>query len=368
MIWPFGEGPVGAWIERRRAFRDLKQVASHEEAALSLRDDNPLHRAKVSLEVDDLKRAREFLDVARARIPNYVLTNPDTVEILIGLRDFAEADAFALSGAKRFPKQPHYLEGYALVAERQRNFDEASRRWAIVRKKFPHSKLGYVNAVGCLRELNRLDEAEALLRQAMRLLPDDITVLFEYCRIAEARADWEEAHRRWNSLRSRHPAGFVGAAQALQKLNRATEAEVVLAEGRFRFPIYLDLAVMEARIAEATGNMVEALRRWAVVRQRFPLDRAGYVEAIRLLREQGEWPDAEAVAQAAIERFPNHAWPLEDYAMLAHVRKDWTEAAKRWAALSVAFPERTDAREREAEVLAAASLHAGGVAGSVRPA
>ncbi|MGA3403671.1 MAG: tetratricopeptide repeat protein [Acetobacteraceae bacterium] len=363
MIWPFGDGPIGAWLERHRALRDMQRAAAIDEATLSLRDDNPLHRAKVSLEVDDLKSAREFLDIARARIPNYVLTCPDTVDILLGLGDFAELEAFALKGAKRFPKQPHYLEGYAMVAETQRNFDEAVRRWAVVRKKFPRSTLAYTAAIGSLRHLGRLDEAEALLRSALRMMPGDMTVLLEWGRVAEARGDWEEAHRRWDSLRDRHPQGFWSAAWALQRLGRTAEAEALLEAGRLRFPTSQGIAIMQAQIAKDAGNIAEALRRWGVVRQRFPFDPAGYVEAIRLLRPQGAWEEADAIALAAIERFHAHAWPLADYAMLAHDRQDWPEAAKRWAALRAAFPDHKDARDREAEALAAAGLPpAGGVA------
>lgn len=357
MTWPFGGGAFSEWFQRRRAFRDLKRVVAIEEATISLNDDNPLHRAKVSLDVDDLKSAREFLDIARVRIPNYVLTSPDTVEILLGLGDFAEVESFTQSGAKRFPHRPHYLEGYAMVAERQRDLDEAARRWALVRRKFPNRKLAYTAEVGALRRLGRLDEAESVLRQAMRRMPDDMTVLLEWGRVADARKDWEEAYRRWDSLRDRHPAGYVGAAEALQKLGRTEEAEALLAAGRLRHPIHEGIAITQAYIAEAAGNRAEALKRWAVVRQRFPLDRAGYAEAIRVLRQQQEWAEAEAIAQLAIERFPAYVWPLEDYAMLAHVRKDWTEAAKRWAALLVAFPDRKDAQQREAEALAAAGLH-----------
>ena len=358
MIWPFGDGPVGAWLERRRVLRDLKRAVAEEAGMLSLRDDNPLHRAKVSIGADDPQRAREFLEQARQRIPEYVITCPDTVGILLDLGDFAEAEAFTLAGAKRFPKQPHYLEGYAMTAERKHDYAEAVRRWAVVRKKFPHRKFGYVSASGSLRKIGRVDEAERVIGQMMRMLPNDMFVLLEWAQIPEAREDWEEAFRRWDSLRNKHPTGFVGASRALQKLGRIADAEAMLAEGRFRFPTEATLAVMQARIAEESGDTVEALKRWAVVRQRFPFDKAGYDSPIRLLRQQQDWAEADAIAQAAVERFPAHSWPLEEYATLAQLRKDWAEAAKRWAALLKAFPGHAYAREREAQALAASGVHA----------
>jgi tetratricopeptide (TPR) repeat protein len=356
MIWPFGNGPLGDWLERRRAFRDLKRVTAFENATLPMRDDNPLHRAKVLVEIDDFKRAREFLEIARARIPDYFLTSPDTVYILIELRDYDGAEAFTFDGAKRFPKEPHYLEGYALVAERRRDYAEAAKRWAVVRKKFPYRKFGYINAVGCLRQVGRLDEAEAVMAQALRRMPQDMGLLLEWGRVAEARGDWEEARRRWDSLRNRHSAGYIGTGQALHKLGRAEEAEAVLREGRSRYPTDAGIAVMQAHIAQESGDVEEALKRWAVVRDRFPLNAGGYSGAIHLLRTRQRWAEADALAQAAIERFPSQPWPMGDYANLAHARRDWPEAARRWAALRVAFPERKDAAEREAEALAAAGL------------
>jgi tetratricopeptide (TPR) repeat protein len=165
-------------------------------------------------------------------------------------------------------------------------------------------------------------------------------------------------------MRDRHPAGFVGAAQALQKLGRTADAEALLAEGRFRYPTFQNLAFMQAHVAEQRGDIVEALKRWTIARERFPFESAGYRDAIRLLRGRQEWAEADEIALAAIDRFRDHAWPLEDYANLAHARKDRIEAAKRWAALRAAYPDHKAAQRLEAEALAAAGLQPAGAADS----
>ena len=358
-MWLWEKGRFGSWRERRRALAELRRIVRIESEALVLDDANPLARAKVSLEAGDHIAARRYLDLARERIPQYVLTSPDTVEVLLVLGDFAELDKFTLAGSKRFPKQPHYLEGYARSAERRRDFEEAVRRWETVRKKFAHRRLGYVSAVSDLRELGRLDEAEALLRQTMRHLPDDISVALEYARVAEARGTWDEAHRRWDAVRHRHPLGLMGAAQALQKLGRTAEAEELLVQGRLRYPTEGEIAVINAGIAEETGNKEEARKRWNLVRQHFPLDRSACVQVLRFLRDQQEWADADALAKETIERFRNQDWPLDEYAKVAHGRRDWPEAARRWAALRQAFPDRKDAPQHEAEALAAAERERG---------
>lgn len=354
MIWPLGDGPVGVWRARRRALREMQRGLAIEAGVLALDEANPLNLAKLSLRAGDLGAARHYFDLARQRIPAYVLTCSDTVDILVGLRDFDEAESFTRTGAKLFPRRPHFLEGHALIAEHRRDFAEAVRRWATVRRRFSLRPLGYVRAAGCLRELGRFDEADALLRRAMALQPEEVPAQIEYGRVAEARGDWAEAYQRWGALSARHPAGIIGAAQALHKLGRTAEAEALLTEAQPRYPIESGIPIRLARFAEDSGHTEEALNRWATVRRRFPRDPAGYAEALRLLRAQQDWAAADTVATAAIQAVPGEPWPLAEHALLAHLRQDWPEAARRWAALRAAFPARDDGYHRGAEAEAAA--------------
>ena len=349
---------IASWRDRRIAFSEMRRMTRAENDTLALSDANPLHRAQVSLDVGDKASARHYLALARERIPAYVESNPDTIEVLLGLEDFAECDAFALAGAKRYRRRPEFIEGYALSAERRPDLEEAVRRWAIARKKFPYRVRGYVAGVGCLRQLGRFDEAEALLRQALRQTPDDIRLLLERGRVLEARGDWNEAYQHWISLQDRHFAGIIGAAQALHKLGRTAEAEALLVAARPTNPIEPLIPILYARLAEESGNKAEAVKRWAFVRDRFPLERAGYIDGMRLLREQREWAEADAIGEAAVHRFPADEWPLVEYAFLAQASQDWPESAKRWAAVRAAFPDRKDAPQREADALARAKAAA----------
>jgi tetratricopeptide (TPR) repeat protein len=332
----------------------LQRIIAAEAAMMALQEENPLTRAKQSLASGDLKGAREHLAIARQRMPDYTASSPVTVDILVELGDHAETETFVLEGLKRFPRLPHFLEGYALVAERRHELEEAARRWAAVRKRFPTRKGPFIHEADCLRELGRLKEADTVIGRAVRAFPNDVSVLNIYGRIGEALGDWEEAYRRWDTFRDRHVIGLVGTARALHRLGRTEEAGKLLAEGRFRYPLERDVPAMQARIAEETGAREGALKLWATIRERFPLDRVGYVEGLRYLRELQEWTAADAVAQSAIERFPSQPWPLAEYASLAHHRRDWAEAARRWAAVCAAFPYHQGAQKNEIEALTAA--------------
>ena len=329
-------------------------MARAEADFARLDESNPLLRAHVSAEVGDLVAARQFLEIAKDRLATYVAESPNTVQVLLKLKAFDEAEAFTLAGSKRFPHQPHFLEGYAMAAEGKHDRDQAIRRWAVVRAKFPHSQKGYVHALWLLKDLGRLDEAEQLLKVALRWLPQDVFVLAEHASLAELRGNWEEAYKRWEKLFDSFPRSFVGAARVLHKLDRTAAAEAIIATGRIRYPLEVEIPIENARLAEEKGDKVEALKRWSFVRQRFPLDPKGYWGELRLLSERKDWINADAIAREAVDHFPTEKWPMVEYATLAHARQEWLKAADRWAALREKFPDFADGFLRGAEALLAA--------------
>ncbi len=333
--------------------KEVGRLSRAEAAVLPLDDANPLQRAKAALEAGDHDAARHYLAQARLRIPSYVLTSPDTIRILVGLGDYDAAEAFTLDGAKRFPRKAQYLEGYALTAEKRRDFEEAARRWAVVRRKFPYSWQAYAFGAGCLRQLGRLDEAAAVIERGKRAQPNEILVLIEYGRITEAQQAWDKAWRHWDSVRDKHPIGYSGAAYALFRLGRRIEAEKLLEEGRNRYRADGGIPTMSARIAEEANEPDEAAARWALVRRYSPYDPGGYLNSLRFLRGRGQWAEADAVALTAIERFPKQEWPLLEYAQLAQLRQDWPAAAARWQAVRTAFPGNKSAWQFEARALEA---------------
>lgn len=346
----------GAWLDRRRALAELKRALQAERNVTALDDANPLNRAKIALQVDDRAAARHYFDLAKARIPAFLRTSPDTIEVMLGLEAYDEADKFAAQGVRLFPHQAHHAEGFALVAERRGDLETAITRWAMVRKRFPARPLAYVQGAGCLRRLGRLADADSVIRQAIKLMPDNVAVRLEYGRIGEASGDWSDAYRRWAEISDRHPAGLIGMAEALHRQGKDAEAEALLEKSRMLWPLEVGMRALYARIAAEAGRIDEAVQRWAVVRDRFPRDQIGYTEGLTLLRAHQRWEEAEAVAAEAVDRFPDRTWPHLEYAMLAHLRRDWPAAASRWAAMREAFPDDPTGYQRGIEALEAAGL------------
>jgi hypothetical protein len=120
-----------------------------------------------------------------------------------------------------------------------------------------------------------------------------------------------------------------------------------------RHPIVHEVAVALARLADQRGDREAAVMHWADTRRRFPLLHFGYQGGFRQLVEMGRYADAEVILLAAIDRFPEQAWPAVEYASLAHTRQDWAAAAGRWAVVRTGWPDRQDGYLRGIESLAA---------------
>lgn len=236
------------------------------------------------------------------------------------------------------------------------DYDESLRRWATVGKRFPGRSMGYSNAAECLANLGWLDAAPALRDRAVKLFPDVFLCRFGHAKVAERRQDWLQSLGRWNVVLENfnHVAGLLGAARALHQLGRAQEAIDRLVATRMRYSTEVEVVLLLARLHESIGNLAEAERCYTFARERFPLMPGGYQENAKFLRKLGRDTEADDILRMAVDRFPDAASPLVEFAEFAAERQNWLEAAQRWQRLRAAFPDRDDGYLRGAQALQAA--------------
>jgi tetratricopeptide (TPR) repeat protein len=344
-----------AWQERRRALRELDTLEQNEALTLASDEGNLVNLAKTALAAGDPRGALQFWEKAKLRHPLFVRQARESLDIMLGLHRFEEAESEMLDGQKRAPGDPHYAEGYALVAERRGDIEEAIRRWTRVRKRFPGRWMGHVHGASCLCRAGDAASAEKLIARAIRLFPNEVRTFLESATIAEHRHEWPTAIRRWELVceKFRHVHGDVGVARGLEELGRFEAAEQRLKEAQGRHPMVPALAIALARTAGKRGDAEESVRRWAEARRRFPLLPFGYQDGVRQLLAMDRHADAEAILLAAIARFPAEAWPAVEYASVASTRQDWAAAAPRWDEVRSKWPDRQDGYRRGMEALAA---------------
>ena len=348
------------WTRRWRALRELKDLERQEDSKLQLDEGNFINRAKAAISAGDTVAASRFWQEALEHYPRFARTSHDSLEILLRLQRFDEAEALMLDGQKQGPRDSFYATGFALVAERRGDIQEAIRRWGIVRSKFPTSWMGYVHGAACLCAVGESEAAEPLNMRAIKRFQNEAQAWIGSARTAEHRRDWQEAVRRWEMVRDKFGqvrehdiASRIGIARGLEGLGKFDEAEQLLIELQIRWPVLQDIALALGRLAELRGDDEKAIVRWADARRRFPVLRFGYREGLRHLVGIGRFEDAEVILLAAIDRFPAEEWPAVQYASIAHTRRDWEAAATRWAAVRAGWPDRQDGYLRGAEACVA---------------
>jgi tetratricopeptide (TPR) repeat protein len=335
--------------------RELARQQRLEHDALVLDDGNFVRRAKVALEAGDPAAALQYWHQALVRYPAFTRTSHDSLNVLIGLKRYDEAEALMLEGMKRERHDPFFAEGYAWVAHHRGDLGTATERYAKARRMFPGAPEAYIAGARCLREAGQLDAAEKLNATSIKRFSKDLRVWMEWAQLAEAKGDLEEALSRWETVAEKHPHVICeqGIARVLEKLGRLDDVEARLEQARLRFPIDPTLAIARAELADRRGDKEDAARCWADVMRRFPRLPRGYQQAYRALLEVDRVEEAEAAMVDAMDRFPTDAWPAINHASLASRRQDWTEAVTRWGWVRERWRDRAEGYLRSAEALAA---------------
>lgn len=345
---------LGIWFNRWRSIFELRLIDRrysneyesffHEQIAL----------AEQAVDGGDPKRALKIWHEMRGPFRRKAARSPPALRLLLKLGAFDELDDLMQEGLRLDPQLEHFAQGYVQVAQKRGDLREAVRRCEIARKKFPHLADGYSVAAECLIELERPEEAEALMERAVHKIPSALHVLTTYARLAERRKDWEEALRRWEPVRSQfdHIYGHNGVAECLRRLGRLDEAEKVAIEACDRFPTEPWAFAILAAIAADRGDLDEACRRWDNARRRRPHFHYAYKAGAEAERRAGREDKADEILATGVAMVRGDLDLHLQYAQNAHRRRDWRVAAERWALVRKRFPDCAEARKGEAEALA----------------
>ena len=104
-----------------------------------------------------------------------------------------EAMALLREGVARLPDEPPPLHDLARLAEDRRDWPTAAEAWHRFSEKFPHTWFSFAGHAGALRQLGRTDEAEALLRSAVPLFPDELGPVMGLVDLLASAGRWSDA-------------------------------------------------------------------------------------------------------------------------------------------------------------------------------
>jgi hypothetical protein len=212
---------------------------------------------------------------------------------------------------------------------------------AELRQHVPDSPEGYQIGAAAAREWRRFDEAATILSAARVRFPTYAWPVAEAAWTAHSGGDAAEAMRLAAELRDRFPdvpAGYHAGSAAARDLRLFDESATILASGRARFPDEPWPISEAAWTAHARGDFVEARRRAAELRERFPNIVTGY-QIGALLPRDGDLAEVDAMLREAMARFPQESWPIHEVVGASRKRANRRDAASLTRMLAI----RTDA-------------------------
>ncbi len=179
----------------------------------------------------------------------------------------AEAQALSDSVLDLFAHHPRLFVERAFICFFTRDWPEAKRRFAQIRKSFPGEPEAYLRGAEIAQNLGQHDEALGLMEAAVRQFPDSRDFLEDYARLAERLADPRRAAAAWSEHRARYAeeAAFIGEARALANAGDPGAGEALLVEGLALHPGARALMAETARMAVRRADWPETVRRWTAL-------------------------------------------------------------------------------------------------------
>jgi tetratricopeptide (TPR) repeat protein len=184
-----------------------------------------------------------------------------------------EAENVLGDARNRFPADVTVLCRLAQFAQVAGNWAMALHRWEGVMTEFPSRSEGFVGAGAALRALGRLQDAETLLKPAVRIFSRDVALLSLFAQIATHARRWGDARQRWQvvkALAPDEPEGHLGEIAVVRNSGDEPTAETLIEEARAQFPNNLPTACEYARCPQFRRDWEEAGARWQNVARQFP--------------------------------------------------------------------------------------------------
>jgi tetratricopeptide (TPR) repeat protein len=340
-------------LHRWQTMRELRALEKQETYDSRWDFKEMIEKANEALERDLRGRAKEIWGHAAARFPDLAMMSEPALDLMLKLGLYDDAEALLSRAVKRHPNSVQALEGLARLALQRGDHEEAVRRSELLRKRHPQSLKGYWIGCGSLSHLGRFKEAEATIQRGLQVAPDDLILNIEFARLAERGDNWDEALKRWMHIHDAtgHPAATVGLVTTLSRLGRYDEADAMIASVAHKSGNDLGIWMASAQVAEQKQDWGEAAKRWARIRQRFPLSGIGYVCSLKPLEKLARPQEADDVIKEGTVRVPDDVNLFIEHARMADRRGDWANAAERWATVRQRFPACGEAYSREAIAL-----------------
>ncbi len=237
--------------------------------------------------VGQAKQADKITCEAISLFPNSIDILAQHCNIALALGDWIEADRRLTEIEAQFPDHVYTLttgsriretiraaltntpsdelQEMAKKADAAEAWSEAAKLWQILYDRAPELSSNIVGLGRALRDSKRYDEADRILAEGVKVLPQHDEIRAHYAQVAAERQDWTEAVRRWQEALLLFPKAtvfWVMAATAYREAGMLELADQLLAKAIALEPDRVDLHVQHALTAERAGDWAKAVIGW----------------------------------------------------------------------------------------------------------
>ncbi|WP_240992153.1 tetratricopeptide repeat protein [endosymbiont of Riftia pachyptila] len=200
----------------------------------------------------------------------------------------------AQSAKNKLPSPEHVFE-WPRQAMREKNWSEATQRWAVLRKAYPKHPASWFQGAIAHIEAGEFNEAEILLSHAKKEFSNHPNSLIAFAALAMRRQEWQEAEALLKQAREKHPdnlQAWIKSAQCAEECGKLEQASSLYQRACQCAPSQPGPLIQYAELAMRLGQWETAKNRWAMLRELFPNLPVGYLRAAEAARQLGQYKEA----------------------------------------------------------------------------
>lgn len=250
---------------------------------------------------DEAQKRWQALQALQPGVPSVWIGE---VQTLLTAGRHEQAQALSTRLQERFSNDVWVASLDAQVAVTSKDLVLAEARWREVLRRFPSSGYVLVGLADCLTNAAKVDQAEALIAEATKAMPEAVDVAVAHARMPMHWNEWELSELRWKELLARLPQcvpALLGYASLLSLLGRQDEAVAVLNSPEIGPSARFILDIELARLAVQLRQWQRAFDLLVALKSRRPWNRA-----VRALVSDALWHvnQEQAVDPTAVPEVP----------------------------------------------------------------
>lgn len=239
------------------------------------------------------------------------------------------------------PDNPNTIARIGTIFRKSGGVADALQQFETLTREHPEYSSGWLLRAQTVEALGRIQEAEALYRQALDVDPANAYAKLLLGALLGNSGRYDEALeqcRAFNEARPGDSNGSLLTALTLRHLNRAKEAETQCRRALEVDPGKANAMLLLGALLGDTGRHAEALEQFDAINKLLPRDS----QPLRLkgvaLEKLGRIPEAEACYRKAVQLNPTDGEAMRPLGMLLARTGRHNEAVEQFRAFNEAYP------------------------------